>query len=61
MPSLPISKVVLCIHKPGPPAAIFIPSMPISVLTASVSVTFLVSIFVFHPSVSAHETHEVII
>lgn len=56
MQPLPIPKVVFCIHKPGPPAAIFIPSMPISVLPASVSVTFLVSLFVFHPSVSAMST-----
>lgn len=37
------------VYKPGPLATIFVPSMPISVLAASVSVTFLFS--VFHSSV----------
>lgn len=48
----------LNIHEPGPLAAI--PSMTISVLTAPVSVlisvTVLVSILVFHASVSAIKT-----
>lgn len=48
--------VYICIHIPGPLAAIFITSMAISVFAAPlsvlVSVTFLVSVLVFHASVS---------
>lgn len=46
--------VYFYIHKPGPLAAIT--SMAISVLTAPVSVALLVSILVFHASVSAVKT-----